>query len=125
MPKRLVSYLMAGGLVAALGFLAWPFVTSSILFNRGATESVIIGDDAARVGGRQLEIVSLLPKDAIPAIDDPRFVDAATADAQLAPDELVLGISINGDHRAYSTAMLSRHEIVNDVVGGVPVAVTW
>ena len=41
------------------------------------------------------------------------------------PDEHVLGLSINGDHRAYSLRMLSSHEIVNDVVGGVPVAATW
>ncbi len=41
------------------------------------------------------------------------------------PEELVLGLSINGDHRAYSLPFLSSHEIVNDTVGGVPVAVTW
>jgi hypothetical protein len=41
------------------------------------------------------------------------------------PDEQVLALSINGESRAYSVPLLSRHEIVNDVVGGVPVAVTW
>ena len=40
-------------------------------------------------------------------------------------NELVLGLSINGDSRAYPIPMLSSHEIVNDVVGGEPVAVTW
>ena len=40
-------------------------------------------------------------------------------------DEQVLGVSINGESRAYSIPMLSRHEIVNDVIGGVPIAVTW
>ena len=40
-------------------------------------------------------------------------------------DEKVLGVSINGESRTYSIPMLSRHEIVNDVVGGVPIAVTW
>ena len=40
-------------------------------------------------------------------------------------DEQVLRLSINGEHRAYPIRMLSRHEIVNDVAGGVPVAVTW
>ena len=43
----------------------------------------------------------------------------------MASDERVLGVSINGDHRAYPLNLLSRHEIVNDTVGGVPVAVTW
>ena len=74
---------------------------------------------------RTLELVTLLPFDAIPAILDPSFVTPAEAEEWMDPNEQVLGLSINGDHRAYSIKMLSRHEIVNDVVGGVPVAVTW
>ena len=75
--------------------------------------------------GRTLELVTLLPFDAIPAILDPSFVTPAEAEGWMDPNEQVLGLSINGEHRAYSIKMLSRHEIVNDVVGGVPVAVTW
>ena len=40
-------------------------------------------------------------------------------------DALVLGVSINGDSRAYYIPTLSRVEIVNDSVGGQPLAVTW
>lgn len=72
-----------------------------------------------------LNIVTLLPKDAIPSIDDPQFYSADEADQEYAPDELVLAVSLNGDSRAYSTGLLSRHEIVNDTVGGQPIAVTW
>ena len=72
-----------------------------------------------------LEIVTLLGFDAIPAILEPEFVDAAQADEWLEDDDLIIGVSINGDSRAYSVPMLSAHEIVNDVVGGEPVAVTW
>ncbi len=75
--------------------------------------------------GRQLEIVTLLGFDAIPAILDPKLVTASEAEVDMDPDEQVLGLSINGEHRAYSIRLLSRHEIVNDVVGGVPVAITW
>ena len=75
--------------------------------------------------GRQLEIITLLGFDAIPAILNPDFLTADEAESEMEPDEQVLGLSINGDNRAYSVRMLSRHEIVNDVVGGVPVAVTW
>ena len=46
-------------------------------------------------------------------------------DGWMEAGEQVLGLSVNGEHRAYPIPMLSRHEIVNDVVGGVPVAVTW
>ena len=72
-----------------------------------------------------LEIVTLLPYDGIPAILDPAFVSAEEAWYQYSSDETVLGLSINGEHRAYSVPYLSSREIVNDVVGGVPVAVTW
>ncbi len=73
----------------------------------------------------EYEIVTLLPKDAIPSIDSPRFYNISEADAEYAPDEVVIGVEINGDARAYSVGMLSRHEIVNDEVGGRPIAVTW
>ncbi len=73
----------------------------------------------------EVKLVTLLGYDAIPAILSPVFVDAERADFWMDPDEQVLGLSINDDNRAYSIRMLSRHEIVNDVVGGVPVAVTW
>ena len=72
-----------------------------------------------------LNIVTVLGKDGIPAILDPEFIPANQAGAQMEPQERVLGVSINGDHRAYPLNLLSRHEIVNDTVGGVPVAVTW
>ena len=74
---------------------------------------------------RDLEIITLLPKDAIPAILEPEFLTVAEADEQMQDDELVIGVSIDGDSRAYSVNMLSRHEIANDVVGGKSVAVTW
>ena len=74
---------------------------------------------------RELKIVTLLPFDAIPAILDPEFISAEEASEDLEDHNLVLGLSINGDHRAYSIPALSSHEIVNDVVGGKPVAVTW
>jgi hypothetical protein len=72
-----------------------------------------------------LKIITILGKDGIPAILDPQFVSAAEAAEQMLDSERVLGVSINGDHRAYALNQLSRHEIVNDEVGGVPVAVTW
>lgn len=71
------------------------------------------------------EIITLLPPDAIPSIDNPTFHTAAEADDFYEPDELVMGVVFNGDARAYSVPHLSSHEIVNDEVGGVKIAVTW
>jgi hypothetical protein len=63
--------------------------------------------------------------DAIPAIFDPVFLTAEEADEVYAPEELVLGVEFGGDARAYSIPLLSRHEIVNDEIGGRKIAVTW
>jgi hypothetical protein len=63
------------------------------------------------------------PKDGIPSIDDPTFVPVA--EAELTDTEPVIGLVIEGDARAYPLRILIWHEIVNDVVGGVPVAVTY
>jgi Protein of unknown function (DUF3179) len=63
------------------------------------------------------------PRDGIPSIDSPKFVSAE--DAGLQDSDLVLGLNINGDIRAYPLNILVWHEIVNDEVGGTPVAVTY
>lgn len=64
------------------------------------------------------------PKDGIPSIDEPEFVPL-NASAALEDQEAVIGFSLNGDARAYPIRILMWHEIVNDVVGGQPVAVTY
>jgi hypothetical protein len=64
------------------------------------------------------------PKDGIPSIDKPLFVPLAEA-TQYAETEPVIGLTINGDARAYPLQILMWHEIVNDIVGGVPVSITF
>lgn len=72
------------------------------------------------------EIVSGGPgKDGIPAIDAPVFEDIAAGDAWLDDKEQVHVVEIGGEVRAYPLAILIWHEIVNDTLGGVPVAVTY
>lgn len=61
--------------------------------------------------------------DGIPSIDDPRF--ARAADVERPDCERVFGVELGGDVRAYPQRILVQHEIVNDVVGGEPVAVTY
>ena len=64
------------------------------------------------------------PKDGIPAILHPKFVEV-TRMRGMRDDDLVIGFSHNGDTRAYSLRILVWHEIVNDTVGGWPIAVTY
>jgi hypothetical protein len=68
---------------------------------------------------------TVLPPGAIPAVVEPEFVSGPEANGQMSPQEPVLGLVVNGEARAYSLWQLDAHEIVNDVVGGVPVAATW
>jgi len=64
------------------------------------------------------------PKDGIPSIDEPQFAPAGEI-SELAPSEPVITLTIEGDTRAYPLRILTWHEIVNDTVGGTPVAVTY
>lgn len=65
------------------------------------------------------------PPDGIRPIDAPCFEDVEAASAWLEPRSPVLVLEIDGDARAYPLAILTRHEIVNDVVAGTPVTVTY
>ena len=65
------------------------------------------------------------PRDGIPPIDKPTFDTFDEADLWLEGQEPVQALQINGDARAYPLGILLWHEIVNDVVGGRPVAVTY
>ena len=43
----------------------------------------------------------------------------------IADEDLILAVTLNGDTRAYAANILNSHEIVNDMIGGKPIAVTW
>lgn len=64
------------------------------------------------------------PKDGIPSIDEPQFWLAKDIEG-LDADEPVMSVQINGETKAYPLRILTWHEIVNDVVGGIPIAVTY
>ncbi|MCH8914677.1 MAG: DUF3179 domain-containing protein [Thaumarchaeota archaeon] len=64
------------------------------------------------------------PKDGIPSIDNPVFTNVQ--DSQFMSDfDTVIGLEINGEVKAYPIFILVWHEIINDNVGGTPVAVTY
>jgi hypothetical protein len=64
------------------------------------------------------------PPDGIPPIDDPQFAPVSEID-WLDDDEPVLSLTVGAETRAYPLQVMTWHEIVNDTVGGVPVAVTY
>lgn len=106
-----LSILIVGLLIYLVARLLWR-------------PSQVLTLDNPRIEG-ELRLVTLLARDAIPAIDAPEFYSADEADREYGPDELVLGVVMEGESRAYSTDLLDRHEIVNDAIAGHPIAVTW
>jgi hypothetical protein len=64
------------------------------------------------------------PKDGIPALTNPNFVGASFVE-YLRDDDLVLGVVVNGESRAYPHNIGWWHEIVNDRIGGRPISVTF
>jgi len=63
-------------------------------------------------------------KDGIPSLDTPAMIAAGDAD-YMRRDDLVFGVAINGDVRAYPLRIMGWHEMFNDVIGGVPVALAY
>ena len=64
-------------------------------------------------------------QDGIPSVDDPQFASADDPPSNLADGDPVFGVELNGESKAYPQYTLVWHEIVNDVVGGESVAVTY
>ncbi len=65
------------------------------------------------------------PMDGIPSIDDPKYVTVSEADEWIQEDELVLAIMYKGIKRVYPLQVMVWHEIVNDVIAGEPVLITY
>jgi hypothetical protein len=95
-----------------------------------AVLGIAVGSEGGSPLGAPLKIdgepvITVLTKDAIPALDRPEFVSVSEADRDLVDDEPVLGVRRGAVARAYSLWHLNHHEIVNDQVGDLPLAITW
>ena len=121
----IIPILLVGLLITVL-FL--PQIRQAVLKIRSEKVTISQTVHGQPLGGADtldLNIITVLGKDGIPAILNPVFLTAQEAQANMREEERVLGVSINGEKKAYPLNLLSRHEIVNDIVGGKPVAVTW
>ncbi len=65
------------------------------------------------------------PRDGIPALNDPTRDTVEVADRWLRDDDRIIGVAIGGEAVAYPIRILTWHELVNDVVGGQPVLITY
>ena len=87
------------------------------------TGTGVSSSDRGKVNANMSRLRQSIPKDAIRPVYDPTFLTAP--EVILSSDDLVIGLTINGDSRAYPISVLERREMVNDVVGGVPILATW
>jgi hypothetical protein len=89
-------------------------------------EGIVIEDEEEWLISRREVKDGGAGKDGIPSIDDPKFiVDPGVNSGGLADDELVVGIYFEGEARAYPHYILDWHEIVNDVIGNTPIALSY
>ena len=79
-------------------------------------DNLVIPRDLITFGGPR--------KDGIPALSDPEHVAMDSCD-RLEDDDRVVGMVVGGEARAYPLRVLLYHEIVNDNIGGTPVAIVY
>jgi hypothetical protein len=53
----------------------------------------------------------------------PQFL--AQSESKVDPKEMIMSVRLGGDDRAYPISQMAYHHVLNDVVGGVPIAVTY
>ncbi len=111
MKRRCVPSLLSALVLSC----AWGSAVAAPLRNGFDLAGATIPIDAIERGGP--------PKDGIPAIDRPRFVDAQRA--RLNDDDRVLGVAVGGLARAYPVRIMNWHEVVNDRLEGRGVVVTY
>lgn len=68
-----------------------------------------------------------VPRDAFPVFDDPQMLSAAEAEKQevIFDRDVIIGVAHNGEAKAYPITIMGVHELGNDTIGGVPIAVSW
>jgi len=127
------------GVALALVTVAFGLHVASLLSHRG---SRAVGDGrhvesygfslAGLDVDRRLLVAGGMPRDGLPALTDPPVWTTGQADAAttreskfLVPGDRVIGVRIGGQERAYPLRLLVWHEVVNDTLGGIAVAVTY
>lgn len=68
-----------------------------------------------------------VPRNAFPVFDDPEMLSAAEAEKQqvIFERDVIIGVAHNGEAKAYPITIMGVHELGNDTIGGVPIAVSW
>lgn len=143
---RLLTFRSGGWVLLLAGLLCVPIVVWRVNLLITAGEQVVgDGKHVASYGfdmapclvDRDLVVAAGFPKDGIPTLTDPAMLtptDAERLNQELADAhagrflldaDVVVGVFADGESRAYPLRLLTWHEIVNDVLAGEPIAVTY
>lgn len=114
MPSGKTRFLVLAGIM--LGLIACQFTASAGSSNGFDLSNTTLPREQILAGGP--------PRDGIPAISNPKMIPAEEAD-YLQPDDRIIGVSLNGQSRAYPISILNWHEIVNDEIAGQHIAITY
>jgi hypothetical protein len=130
--SRLVAAGLAAALVTALvvsvlarGGAEEPTNTAAAANTACGYDNRVAGNPLLAGGHAPGGVVAAVPPGTIPAIDHPRFESPAAARGWLGPKAPVVVARVGTQVRAYPAAILLWHEVVNDVVGGLPLLVTF
>ena len=104
------------------GYLQWKANVFSLIDPRFAT-FLLPAEAGSRINLVEVVWGGVRP-DGIPDLLNPVGIAPSEAD-YLLPDDRVFGVSINGEHKAYPLRVVNAHEMVNDVVGGEPIALAY
>jgi len=68
-----------------------------------------------------------ITRDSFPVFNDPPMLNAQQAEAQgvIFPRDAVIGVALGGKAKAYPIAIMGFHELGNDTLDGIPIAISW
>ncbi len=115
-PGRAARGLIYLGVLLCAVYQLPPLLAASGSHNGFDVSRSLVPADKIQSGGP--------PRDGIPALNAPKMLKSADA-IYLRPSDRILGVSVNGESRAYPIRLLNWHEVVNDTVGGKSIVVTY
>ena len=118
--QRLLLWLLLLGVVV---FGVWRYVTKPSVEDTGSEPQRGAPEDEPLLG-RWPRSQFFIEHDRFLAATDPQVVPAEKA-TWVRPDDEIFGVVILGKARAYPIPMIAYHHVVNDVIEGIPVAVTY
>jgi Protein of unknown function (DUF3179) len=94
---------------------------TNVLLGGGGLVLLAAAGGTAQIGWQ------VVPRDAFPVFDNPRMLTGADAEARriLFDRDMVIGVAHGQEAKAYPITIMGVHELGNDTIGGVPIAVTW